>query len=104
MARFNSYSISLKICLCVAVNEMGNLIFTSMTKLSRSLGVLLFGMPKFGNRSSHVGGVGPPWLTGTGWPSCRDYPRPACQGLFQVDFNCTVNVVSMALEEEMWFL
>jgi hypothetical protein len=42
---------------------------TPTTKSPLSLGFLLFGIPRLGNRSSHVGGVGPECLTGTCLPS-----------------------------------
>ena len=54
-----AYSISFRFFFCSAVRLVGYLILTPTTKSPLCAGVLLFGMPSWGNRSSNVGCVGP---------------------------------------------
>lgn len=64
-----NYRISFSFSFCWLVKVVGNLIFTPTTKSPRSAGFLLFGMPKLGYRSVHVGPVGPPLPTLSCFPS-----------------------------------
>jgi hypothetical protein len=63
------YKISFNCSFCWPVKLVGNLILTPTMKSPRSAGFLLFGMPRLGYRSVHVGPVGPPLPTLSCLPS-----------------------------------
>lgn len=64
-----NYKISFNCSFCWPVKLVGNLILTPTTKSPRSPGFLLFGIPRLGYRSVHVGPVGPPLPTLSCLPS-----------------------------------
>jgi hypothetical protein len=64
-----AHSTFLSCSFCALVKLVGNLILTPTTKSPRSFGFFDLGMPRLGNRSVHVGPLGPPLPTLSCLPS-----------------------------------